>query len=48
MTEDVTVITATKGRLDAVHRLVKSIAESGYGDLRIIIVNDRDPGKLLI
>ncbi|KAL5250742.1 hypothetical protein ACHWQZ_G016469 [Mnemiopsis leidyi] len=43
LTKDVTIITATKGRLDAVHRLVKSIAESGYGDLRIIIVNDRDP-----
>ena len=47
LSKEVTIITATKGRLDAIHRLVESIASSGYGDLGVIVVNDRKPGLIL-
>ena len=40
----VTAIISTHGRLDAIVRLVESIIGTGYGDMKIVVVNDLKPG----
>ena len=43
-----TAIVTTHGKLEAVVRLIRSIFESGYGDMEVIVVNDQPPGKSIL
>ena len=44
----VTVMITTRGRMDAVERLVNSITRSRYSDIRVIVLNVVTPGKVWV